>query len=54
MAEGPARVRWITGDQQWAIRALVNARLELTGYGALCVRGTPGTLTPFVPSVPFA
>jgi ribosomal protein S18 acetylase RimI-like enzyme len=54
MAEGPARVRWITGDQQWAIRALVNARLELTAYGALCVRGTPGTLTPFVPTVPFA
>jgi Acetyltransferase (GNAT) domain len=54
MAEGPTRVRWITGAQQWAIRALVNARLQLTAYGALCVRGTPGPLQPFVPSVPFA
>jgi ribosomal protein S18 acetylase RimI-like enzyme len=54
MADGPTRVRWITGAQQWAIHALVNARLQLTAYGALCVRGTPGPLKPFVPSVPFA
>jgi len=50
----PARVRWLTGDQQWAVAALVQARLQLTVYGALCVRGTPGTLHPFVPSAPFA
>ena len=54
MADGPTRVRWITGAQQWAIDVLVRARLQLTAYGALCVRGTPGTLQPFVPSVPFA
>jgi len=54
MAEGPTQVRWITGAQQWAIDALVRARLQITAYGALCVRGTPGTLQPFVPSGPFA
>ena len=54
IADGPTRVRWITGAQQWAIEPLVRARLQLTAYGALCVRGTPGTLQPFVPSVPFA
>jgi ribosomal protein S18 acetylase RimI-like enzyme len=54
MAEGPTRVRWITSAQQWAIDAVVRARLQVTAYGALCVRGTPGTLQPFVPSVPFA
>ncbi|HEV3390028.1 MAG TPA: GNAT family N-acetyltransferase [Solirubrobacteraceae bacterium] len=54
IADGPTRVRWITGAQQWAIDPLVRARLQLTAYGALCVRGTPGTLQPFVPSVPFA
>lgn len=54
LADGPTRVRWLTGDQQWAIEAVVRARLQLTRYGALCVRGTPGTLHPFVPSAPFA
>ncbi|MBV8219054.1 MAG: hypothetical protein JO325_11365 [Solirubrobacterales bacterium] len=32
----------------------LQARLQLTAYGALCVRGTPGTLYPFLPSAPFA
>jgi hypothetical protein len=54
IADGPTRVRWITGAQQWAIEVLVQARLQLTAYGALCVRGRPGQLQPFVPSVPFA
>jgi len=54
MAEGATGVRWITGAQQWAIDALVQARLQLTAHGALCVRGTPGTLQPFLPSAPFA
>lgn len=52
-AEGPASVRWITGAQQWAIDVLVRARLRLVAYGALCVRGRPGPLTPFLPSGPF-
>lgn len=54
MADGSTRVRWITGAQQWAIDVLFQARLQVVAYGALCVRGTPGTLHPFVPSPPFA
>jgi GNAT superfamily N-acetyltransferase len=54
MAEGPTRVRWITGAQQWAIDVVLAARLELVAYGALCVRGNPGSLRPFLPSAPFA
>lgn len=54
LTDGPIRVRWITGAQRWAIDVLVAARLELVAYGALCVRGTPGTLRPFLPSAPFA
>jgi GNAT superfamily N-acetyltransferase len=47
-------VRWITGDQQWAIELLLRAGLTLLPYGALCVRGRPGPLHPFLPSGPFA
>ena len=54
MADGPARVRWITGAQRWAIDVLVAARLEIFASGALCVRGTPGSLQPFLPTAPFA
>ena len=54
LADGPTRVRWITGAQQWAIDVVTRARLRMVAYGALCVRGTPGVLTPFLPSGPFA
>jgi ribosomal protein S18 acetylase RimI-like enzyme len=54
LADGSARVRWITGAQQWAIDVVTRARLRLTAYGALCVRGTPGPLAPFLPTSPFA
>ncbi|HUA02449.1 MAG TPA: GNAT family N-acetyltransferase [Solirubrobacteraceae bacterium] len=54
MTDGRARVRWITGAQQWAVDVAIQARLEVVAYGALCVRGTPGTLKPFLPSPPFA
>lgn len=53
-SEEPTRVRWITGAQQWAIDVVVQARLQLTAYGAMCVRGRPGSLRPFLPSPPFA
>jgi len=52
-AERPP-VRWITADQQWAIEVLLRARLRLTPSRALCVRGRPGPLRPFLPSGPFA
>ena len=54
LAEGPARVRWITGTQQWAIDIVARAGMRLTAYGALCVRGTPGPLAPFLPNNSFA
>ena len=47
-------IRWITGDQGWAIDVAVRAGLALRAYGALCVRGRPGPLAPFIPSAPFA
>jgi ribosomal protein S18 acetylase RimI-like enzyme len=53
-AHAGARVRWITGSQQWAIEVAARARLRLTAYGALCVRGAPGPLAPFLPSSSFA
>ncbi len=48
------RPGWITGEQQWAVRTVLAAGLRLQAYGALCVRGTPGTLQPFLPTPPFA
>lgn len=54
LPEGPARVRWITGAQQWAIDIVARAGLALSAYGALCVRGTPGPLAPFLPNNSFA
>ncbi len=53
-ANDRASVRWITRDQGWAIDVLVRAGLSLTTYGAIGVRGRPGTLAPFIPSPPFA
>jgi hypothetical protein len=47
-------VRWITGAQQWAIDIVAGAGLRLAAYGALCVRGTPGPLAPFLPNNSFA
>ncbi len=52
-AERPL-VTWLTAEQQWAFQVLVAAGLRLTAYGALCVRGDPGPLRPFIPSGPFA
>jgi predicted N-acetyltransferase YhbS len=47
-------VRWLTAGQQWAIDILARAGLRLSAHGALCVRGDPGPLRPFIPSGPFA
>jgi hypothetical protein len=46
-------VRWITGGQDWAIEVLLKAGYPLSPYGALCVRGRPGPLQPYLPSPPF-
>jgi len=47
-------IRWITGEQDWAISVLLRAGLRLKAAGALAVRGDPGALRPFLPSPPFA
>lgn len=54
LSDGPVRVRWMTGAQQWAIELATRAGLRPRAYGALCVRGTPGSLGPFLPSSWFA
>jgi GNAT superfamily N-acetyltransferase len=54
LTEHTARVRWITGAQQWAVDVVARAGLRLVAYGALCVRGKSGPLAPFLPSAPFA
>lgn len=46
--------RWITEEQTWALDVLSRAGLEVVPYGALCVRGNPGPLRPFLPSGPFS
>jgi predicted N-acetyltransferase YhbS len=51
--EGHRSVRWITGGQDWAIEVLLRAGYTLAPYGALCVRGRPGPLHPYLPSPPF-
>ena len=53
-AAAPLRVRWITRGQDWAVDVVVRAGLRLSGCGALCVRGAPGSLRPFIPSASFA
>jgi hypothetical protein len=52
--EGRPVARWITAGQDWAIEVLLKAGFALAPYGALCVRGRPGPLHPFLPSPPFA
>jgi predicted N-acetyltransferase YhbS len=47
-------LRWITGDQGWATSVALEAGLRLGANGALCVRGNPGPLRPFIPTGPFA
>jgi predicted N-acetyltransferase YhbS len=55
-AVGPTKrpVRWLTGEQQWAIELLLRAGLRLSAYGALAVRGNPGPLRPFIPTGSFS
>lgn len=47
-------IGWISGRQQWAIDVALAARLSLTTYGALGLRGEVGPLHPYIPSPPFA
>ncbi len=54
LAEAPAgetvEVNWVTAGQQWAIRVLVEAGVELQPYGPVMVRGMAGPPCPYIPS----
>ncbi|HEX3794943.1 MAG TPA: GNAT family N-acetyltransferase [Acidimicrobiales bacterium] len=54
LAEAPAgetiEVNWLTGRQQWAIRELTQAGIELQPYGPVMVRGMDGPPSPYIPS----
>ena len=54
LAESPEgetiEVNWLTSAQQWAIRVLTQAGIELQPYGPVMVRGMPGPPSPYIPS----
>ena len=43
-------INWLTSPQQWAIRVLTRAGIELQPYGPVMVRGMPGPPAPYIPS----
>ncbi len=54
LAEAPAgetiEINWLTSAQQWAIRVVVEAGIELQPYGPVMVRGMDGPPSPYIPS----
>jgi hypothetical protein len=54
LAEAPdgetVEINWLTASQQWAIRVLIGAGVELQPYGPVMVRGMSGPPTPYIPS----
>jgi hypothetical protein len=54
LAEAPVgetiEVNWLTSAQQWAIRVLTEAGIELQPYGPVMVRGMDGPPSPYIPS----
>lgn len=54
LAEAPAgetiEINWLTSAQQWAIRVLTQAGIELQPYGPVMVRGMAGPPSPYIPS----
>ena len=51
--DGLAEVEWLTGEQQWAIDVVVEARLALRPGGVVCRQGALGPLSPYLPSGAF-
>jgi hypothetical protein len=43
-------VNWLTSAQQWAIRVLTQAGIELQPLGPVMVRGMDGPPSPYIPS----
>ena len=54
LAEAPAgetiEINWLTSAQQWAVREVVAAGIELQPYGPVMVRGMDGPPSPYIPS----
>ena len=54
LAEAPAgetiEINWLTSAQQWAVREVVAAGIELRPYGPVMVRGMDGPPSPYIPS----
>jgi ribosomal protein S18 acetylase RimI-like enzyme len=54
LAEAPTgetiEVNWLTAAQQWAVREVVAAGIELQPYGPVMVRGMDGPPSPYIPS----
>ncbi|HEX4174376.1 MAG TPA: GNAT family N-acetyltransferase [Acidimicrobiales bacterium] len=54
LAEAPAgetiEINWLTSAQQWAVRVVVDAGIELQPYGPVMVRGMDGPPAPYIPS----
>ena len=54
LAEAPAgetiEINWLTSAQQWAIREVVAAGIELQPFGPVMVRGMDGPPRPYIPS----
>jgi hypothetical protein len=54
LAEAPAgetiEINWLTSAQQWAIRVVVEAGIELQPYGPVMVRGMDAPPAPYIPS----
>lgn len=46
-------IGWLTGPQRWAMEVVVAAGVALIPDGAICVRGEPGPLAPFIPTGPY-
>jgi GNAT superfamily N-acetyltransferase len=46
----PVEINWLTAAQQWAIRVVVQAGVELRPYGPVMVRGMDGPPSPYIPS----
>jgi hypothetical protein len=54
LAEAPSgetiEVNWLTSAQQWAVREVVAAGIQLRPYGPVMVRGMDGPPCPYIPS----
>jgi GNAT superfamily N-acetyltransferase len=54
LAEAPfgetIEINWLTAAQQWAIKVLTQAGIELQPYGPVMVRGMAGPPSPYIPS----